>query len=286
MRNRSKIPASFFSTSTTSPTEPIKESEEKAAENSIKAKVDAETEEKPTRKYRKKENNALKTPVAPSTAFKSLKNLPTKRKFDETVEFVINLQLDPRKQTEQLRVVADLPFGTGKQTRVIAFTSDEEQAIAAKAAGCEFVGGVELIDEIQRTQNTNFDKAVATQDILPALAKVARLLGPRGLMPSKKLGSVVTDLAAAVQRAKAGSVELRLDRGATIHCGIGKLSMTDDALLANLKAIVLCIENNKPIAVKGRKWVKSAYLTSSMGPSFKISLIHLDPKNARFMASD
>jgi large subunit ribosomal protein L1 len=106
------------------------------------------------------------------------------------------------------------------------------------------------------------------------------------LMPSKKLGTVVPDLAEAVKRAKAGAVELRADRAGVVHCGLGKLSMSDDALLENLKAAILCVENNKPIGVKGKKWVKSAFITSSMGPSHPLNLNYIDPKNVRFMSKE
>ena len=227
--------------------------------------------------------NKIATPLQ---AIVNLKTKEKKRKFDESLELALNLTLDPRKQTEQLRVVADLPNGTGRKTRVVGFTNDPEQAQAALEAGCDVVGGDDLINELVRTQQVNFDKAVATQDVMASLPKVARLLGPKGLMPSKKLGTVVADLATAVKRAKAGSVELRADRAGVVHCGFGKLSMSDDALMDNLKALILCVENNKPIGVKGKKWVKSAYISSSMGPSYPLNLVYIDPKNVRFMSKD
>lgn len=225
-------------------------------------------------------------PMSPPLAVLKLRQPEKSRKFSESLELMMNLTLDTRKQDQQLRLVADLPFGTGKQVRVAAFTTNPDAANAALAAGCDIVGGQELIDRMAKSQTIDFDKAVATADVLPMLAKVARLLGPRGLMPSKKLGTVVDDLAAAVTRAKAGSVELRADRGGTVHCGFGKISMTDDALIENLKAVVLAIENNKPAGVKGKKWVKSAFMKSSMGPSVPISLIHLDPKHQKFFSKD
>jgi len=231
----------------------------------------------------KSKRNPICTPLQ---AFEILRNRKDKPKFDESLELALNLTIDPRKQNEQLRVVADLPNGTGRKVRVVAFTNDPDQAKAAEDAGCDVVGGDDLITEMARTQQANFDSAVATQDAMASLPKIARLLGPKGLMPSKKLGTVVSDLAAAVKRAKAGSVELRADRAGTVHCGFGKLSMSNDALMENLKAIILCVENNKPAGVKGKKWVKSAYVTSSMGPSYPLNLIYIDPKNVRFMSKE
>jgi large subunit ribosomal protein L1 len=143
-----------------------------------------------------------------------------------------------------------------------------------------------LIAEIVQTQQLDFDKVLATPAMAQSLAKIARLLGPRGLMPSKKLGTLTQDLTDAVKRAKAGSVELRADRAGTIHCGFGKLSMTPDMLLENLRAILLCIENNKPQGVKGKRWVKSAYLKSTMSHSYPVELAYLEPKNPKFMAKD
>jgi len=231
----------------------------------------------------KKQKNPMTTPLQ---AVKALKGRPKKPMFDESLELAMNLLIDPRKQTEQLRVVADLPHGTGKKVRVVAFTSDSKQSQAALESGCDLVGGDELIAEIARTQTISFDKAIATQDMVASLAKIARLLGPKGLMPSKKLGTVVTDVVAAVKRAKAGSIELRADRTGILHCGIGKLSMSDDELMNNLRSVILCIENNKPIGVKGKKWVKSAFVSSSMGPSHPLNLAYLDPKNPRFMTKE
>lgn len=231
----------------------------------------------------KNTRNQISTPLE---AIINLRNDKKKRNFDQSLEFALNLTIDPRKQTEQLRVVADLPFGTGRKTRVVAFTNDPQQAQAALEAGCDVVGGDDLVTEMARSQQANFEKAVATQDVMSSLPKIARLLGPKGLMPSKKLGTVVTDLAAAVKRAKAGSVELRADRAGTVHCGFGKMSMSNEALMENLKAVILCVENNKPIGVKGKKWVKSAYISSSMGPGYPLNLIYIDPKNVRFMSKE
>lgn len=224
-------------------------------------------------------------PLTPLQALVNIKSLK-KRNFDESLEFNINLILDSRRQDQQLRVTADLPHGTGKQVRVGAFTTIEEQAQAAQKAGCDVVGGLELVELLAKTKNPEFDKVVATPEILPQLSKIGKILGPKGLMPSKKLGNLVSELAPAVLRAKAGSVEVRADRGGTVHLAFGKRSMSDDVLLSNLKAVVLCIENNKPAGVKGKKWVQSAYLKSSMGESFPLSLPHLDPKSVRFFKQE
>lgn len=209
-----------------------------------------------------------------------------KRGFVESVELALTLKLDAKKSSEQIRIVSDLPFGTGKDaTRVCAFTLNEEQALAAKAAGCDLVGGLELIDEIvNNPSQINFEKCVCTPDIHQVLSqKLARVLGPKGLMPSKKLNTITSDLAFSVKKAKAGEVSLRLDRGGTVHCAIGSLSLSNEQLLGNLKAILLALENNKPLSVKGKKWVKTAFMKSTMGQSHALSEESIDPKHSRFM---
>jgi large subunit ribosomal protein L1 len=206
----------------------------------------------------------------------------------QSVEFIVNLALNPKKAAEQIRVVADLPFGLGanKSTSVLAFTLNEQQALAAKQAGCDRVGGLELIDEFIQNPNlaTTFQKCVCTEDILSQLQqRLAKTLGPKGLMPSRKLQTVSTDLGFAVTKAKAGQVQLRLDRGGTIHCAIGSANMTSEQLIGNLKSILLTLENNKPQAIKGKKWIKTAFMKTSMGKSFALQTETIDPKHSKFL---
>ncbi len=208
------------------------------------------------------------------------------RRFDESLELIVNLKLDTRKQDQTLRLTADLPSGTGKVVRMAAFTLQEEQAEQARLAGCELVGGLELIDQILQTKQVDFEKSVATPEMMPHLAKVGKILGPRGVMPNKKLGNVVENVADVVQKLKAGSVEMRADRGGKIHCLFGKRSMDEAALMKNLKSLVLCMENNKPSGVKVKRWVLSAYIKSSMGLCYSLDLQYLDPKSPRFMAME
>ena len=249
------------------------------AEVPLKAAAKKREEKRPARP---------KVPVPILTPFEAMQLVrkPTKkRNFDESVEVAFSLNLDTKKENQQLRVVADLPHGTGKASRLAVFTADPAKQNAAREAGAEVVGGAELIATFAGGKSPDFEKAVATADIIPALSKIAKILGPKGLMPSKKLGTVVEsadDMIAAIKRAKAGAVELRADRGGVIRAGIGKISMPTLSLVENLKAIILCVENNKPSGVKGKRIFDSLYVKSTMGNSVQIEESSVDPKNQRF----
>lgn len=197
----------------------------------------------------------------------ALKASPTK--FDATVELHINLSVDPRQADQNVRDTVILPGGTGKTIR-IAVLADEDDAKAAKTAGADIAGTETLLAQLDKEQ-IEFDVLIATPALMPKLGKYARMLGPRGLMPNPKSGTVTTDIVKAVAEAKAGKVEYRVDQAGIVHLGIGKVSFGVDPLKQNAAAIIASIKAAKPSSTKGN-YIKSAYLTTTMGPSVKIDI--------------
>lgn len=201
-------------------------------------------------------------------------------KFDETIELSLNMGLDPRKPNQSVKGVAKLPFGTGKVIRVCVF-AEGEAAQNAKDAGADLVGGEDILDEIQ-AGNINFEKCIATPTMMPLVGKVGRILGPRGLMPNPKLGTVTTDTARAVKDAKAGAITFKVEKKGVIHAGIGKKSFSDEELLENIRAFMVAVVDAKPDALKG-KYLREVYLSSTMGPGIRVELPNVDPGNGKFM---
>ena len=192
-----------------------------------------------------------------------------KTKFDETLEVSVRLGVDPRQADQQVRGAVVLPNGTGKKVRVLVFAKGD-QAKAAEEAGAEFVGAEELVAKIQGENWFDFDVVVATPNMMGVVGRLGRVLGPKGLMPNPKSGTVTMDVAKAIAEIKAGKVEYRLDKSAIIHCPIGKKSFTDAQLVENLNALMAAIVRAKPAAAKG-VYLKSVVLSSTMGPGIKVN---------------
>ncbi len=192
-----------------------------------------------------------------------------KAKFDETVELHIRLGIDPRQADQQVRGVLVLPNGTGKTKKVLVVAKGE-RADAAQAAGADFVGAEEMIQKIQTENWFGFDVMITTPDMMGVVGRIGRLLGPKGLMPNPKSGTVTMDVAKAVAEVKAGKVEYRLDKTAIIHCPIGKKSFGPEKLLENFNALMDAIVKAKPAAAKGQ-YIKSVTLASTMGPGVKVA---------------
>ncbi|MGB9711485.1 MAG: 50S ribosomal protein L1 [Thermodesulfovibrio sp.] len=193
-------------------------------------------------------------------------------KFDETVEMAINLGVDPRKSDQVVRSTVVLPHGTGKQVRVLVFAKGEKEK-EAEQAGADYIGAEDLIEKIQQGW-LEFDRAIATPDMMSQVGKLGKILGPRGLMPNPKLGTVTFDIAKAVKEAKAGKIEYRTDKGGVVHVPIGKLSFDKEKLVENAIAVLKSVIKAKPPTSKG-KYIKKVVLSSTMGPGLKIDISKL-----------
>ena len=200
-----------------------------------------------------------------------------KAKFDETVEMSVGLGVDPRHADQMVRGVVALPHGTGKSVRVAVFAKGDK-AEAAREAGADLVGDDDLAADVQAGK-IEFDRCIATPDMMPIVGKLGRILGPRGLMPNPKLGTVTADVTEAVQAAKGGQVEFRVEKAGIVHAGIGKASFAEQALAENARALVDALNRAKPSGAKGT-YMKRAALSSSQGPGVKLDVAALQAELA------
>ena len=203
-------------------------------------------------------------------AVKILKDCASMRKFDETIEISFNLGIDPKYADQQVRGVISLPNGTGAKVRVAVITKDATKAADAKAAGADIVGAEDLIETI-KSGKIDFDRCIATPDMMGLVGQVAKVLGPKGMMPNPKLGTVTPDVKKAVADAKAGSIEYRAEKTGIVQAGVGKASFEDKKLVQNIAAFIDAIQKAKPAGAKGT-YMKKVTLSSTMGPGLKLDL--------------
>jgi large subunit ribosomal protein L1 len=199
-------------------------------------------------------------------------------KFDETVELAVRLNVDPRQADQNVRGTVVLPNGTGKVARVLVLAKGEKER-EAREAGADYVGNDDLIKKIQEENWLDFDRVIATPDVMGAVGRIGKILGPRGLMPNPRVGTVTFDIAKAVGEVKAGKVDYRVDKAGVIHARIGKVSFAEQKLLENAQALLAAIIRSKPASAKGN-YVKSVAVSSTMGPGVKV-----DTGEARVMAA-
>ena len=194
-----------------------------------------------------------------------------KAKFDETVEISVRLGVDPRHADQQVRGAVVLPHGTGKKVKVLVFAKGDK-ATEAEAAGADYVGAEEYITKIQKENWFDFDVVVATPDMMGLVGRLGRVLGPKGLMPNPKSGTVTMDVTRAVNEIKAGKVEYRVDKTSIVHCPLGKTSFTEQQLGENLRALMDAIVKAKPASAKGT-YIRSCVVSSTMGPGIKVNSV-------------
>ncbi len=193
----------------------------------------------------------------------------SKTKFDETIEVAINLGVDPRHADQMVRGVCVLPNGTGKNVKVAVFARGDK-AEEAKAAGADIVGAEELVQEVQGG-NIDFDTVIATPDMMPLVGRLGKVLGPRGLMPNPKVGTVTPDVSKAINDAKGGAVQFRVEKAGIVHAGVGKVSFSEEKISENVKALIDAVQKAKPTGAKGT-YMKRIAVSSTMGPGVKIDL--------------
>ncbi len=193
-------------------------------------------------------------------------------KFDETIEVSLNLGVDPRHADQMVRGVCNLPNGSGRSVRVAVFAKDDK-AEEAKAAGADIVGAEDLMETVQGGQ-IDFDRVIATPDMMPLVGRLGKVLGPRGLMPNPKVGTVTADVAKAIQDAKGGAVEFRVEKAGIVHAGVGKASFDEAAIAENVRALLEAVQKAKPSGAKG-SYLKRMSVSSTMGPGVKVDMADL-----------
>jgi len=190
-------------------------------------------------------------------------------KFDETIDIAMNLGIDPKQSDQQVRGVVSMPKGTGKKARVAVFAKDKK-ADEAKAAGADLVGSDDLAETVQKGE-INFDRIIATPDMMAVVGKLGKVLGPKGLMPNPKLGSVTMDVGEAVKAIKNGQVEYKVEKAGIIHAGVGKVSFKEEDILENLVTFIDSVKKARPSGAKGQ-FIKTVHVSSTMGPSIEIDI--------------
>jgi len=190
-------------------------------------------------------------------------------KFDETIEVAVNLGVDPRHADQMVRGVCMLPHGSGRTVRVAVFAKGDK-AEEAKAAGADIVGAEDLVEAVQKGE-INFDRAIAAPDMMPLVGRLGKILGPRGLMPNPKVGTVTQDVAAAVTAAKGGAIEFKVEKAGIVHAGVGKVSFSEDKIADNVKALVDAVIKAKPAGAKGT-YLKQVHVSSTMGPGLRVEI--------------
>lgn len=222
---------------------------------------------KPGKRITKLKESVDSLKVYPAAEAVKLLKANAKTKFDETFDVAINLYIDPKQSDQTVRGAVALPNGLGKNVRVAVFARGDK-AEEAKKAGADIVGGDDLAEMIQKGE-MNFDRCIATPDMMAVVGKVGKLLGPRGLMPNPKLGTVTPNVVDAVKAAKSGQVEFRLDKAGIVHAGLGKVSFSEEKILQNLSAFVGALVKAKPASVKGA-FIKKISISSTMGPGIRV----------------
>ncbi len=222
-----------------------------------------------SKRYRNIAQNLDRSKVYPLVESIDLVKRNAQAKFDETVELIANLGIDPKKADQQVRGTVSLPSGTGQTVRVLVF-AEGDAAKQAQEAGADFVGSEDLAKKIQEGW-TDFDVAIATPDMMRIVGRLGKILGPRGLMPNPKTGTVTTDVARTIQEFKAGKIEYRADRTGGIHVRVGKASFSSQQLLDNIRAVIDALLRARPATAKGQ-YVKSLFLCSTMSPSVRLDI--------------
>ncbi|CBN75281.1 conserved unknown protein [Ectocarpus siliculosus] len=226
---------------------------------------------------------AARNPVYPIAEALDLVKDGAKANFDETVEVAMVLNVDPRKANQTVRGTVQLPKGSGKTVRVAVFAKGDD-ADAATAAGADIVGTEDLVASVMKG-NIDFERCVATPEMMSVVGRAARVLGPRGLMPNAKLGSVTRDVEAAVRAAKGGQAQFRAGKNGALHMGVGKVSFARSDLIENVRATMVAISNLKPEVIKG-KYISQVHLSSTMGKGVPVEVATVDPSSPRFMFVD